>query len=81
MPKNKRKIKKKPELIFQFYKILNNYGMHLNPYTKDAFGLMKEFNRRTKYLLKCLIRGIGRAASLYYDAQEVPKDKKTITIK
>lgn len=81
LPYIMREFKKEPELIFRFYETLNRYGIHLNPYTKDAFGLMKEFNRRTKYLLKCLIRGIGRAASLYYDAQEVPKDKKTITIK
>jgi hypothetical protein len=73
--------KKEPGLIFYFYKTLNYYGIHLNSYTKDALGLMKEFNRRTKYLLKCLIRGIGRAASLYYDSREVPKDKKTITMK
>ena len=81
LPYIMREFKKEPELIFRFYKILNHYGIYLNPYTKDAFGLMKEFNRRTKYLLKCLIRGIGRAASLYYDAQEVPKDKKTSTMK
>ena len=81
LPYIMREFKKEPGLIFHFNKTLNYYGIHLNPYTKDAFGLMKEFNRRTKYLLKCLIRGIGRAASLYYDAQEVPQDKKRITMK
>ena len=63
------------------FSALKYHGIEFNPYTKGPMGYIKEFNRRTKYLLKCLIRGIGRTASLYYDSIEVPDDNVKLTIK
>lgn len=63
-------------LMLQF----KNNNFELNPYYKNENSYIKEFNRKTQYLLKCLIRGIGRTASLYYDSQEVPEDNVNITI-
>lgn len=63
-----------PEHVKPFILELQKLGIELNPYYKNDQGFIKEFGRRTKFLLKTLIRGIGKAASLYYDSKEVPED-------
>ena len=68
-------------LVKPMIKLLKANGFEFNPYYKNEQGYIKEFNRRTQYLLKHLIRGIGKTASLYYDSKEVPEDDINITIK
>lgn len=68
-------------LVKPMINLLKANGFEFNPYYKNEQGYIKEFNRRTQYLLKHLIRGIGKTASLYYDSKEVPEDDINITIK
>lgn len=70
-----------PEHVKPFILELQKLGIELNPYYKNDQGFIKEFGRRTKFLLKTLIRGIGKAASLYYDSKEVPEDNIELEIK
>ena len=81
LPYMVRYFKNNPNDIPHLFSALKYHGIEFNPYTKGPMGYIKEFNRRTKYLLKCLIRGIGRAASLYYDSIEVPEDNIKLKIK
>ena len=69
-----------PEHVKPFIQELKRVGIELNPYYKNNQGYIKEFGRRTKFLLKTLIRGIGKVASLYYDSIEVPENNFEITI-
>ena len=56
-------------------------ALNLKPYeyglTTDT--IVKELKRKTKFLLKQLIKGIGRTASLYYDKSEYVKPNMIIT--
>lgn len=70
-----------PEHVKPFIMALKKMGIELNPYYENDQGYIKEFGRRTKFLLKSLLRGIGKAASLYYDSIEVPENKFEINIK
>lgn len=74
-------LKDNPNLIGAILNIVKNYGIELNPYNKSPEGYIKEFKRKTLYLLKQLLKGIGKVASLYYDFTEVPEDDYNITIK
>jgi hypothetical protein len=74
-------LKDNPNLIGAILNIVKNYGIELNPYNKSPEGYIKEFKRKTLYLLKQLLKGIGKVASLYYDSTEVPEDDYNITIK
>lgn len=69
-----------PEHVRPFIWELKKLGIELNPYYKNDQGYIKEFGRRTKFLLKMLLRGIGKVASLYYDSIEVPENKFEIKI-
>jgi hypothetical protein len=74
-------LKRNPEYVMPFIQNLNTYGIQINPYYKNENGYIKEYNRRTQFLLKQLIRGIGKSASLYYDSIEVPEDNVNIIVK
>ena len=69
------------ENVIRFVHQLRLFGIELNPYTKDADGYIKEFLRKTKFLLNCLIRGIGRTPSPSYDSVETPEPKENIKLK
>lgn len=60
--------------------LLVDHGIILNPYNNSTASYVKELSRKTNYLLKDLIKGIGRAASLYYDNQEEKFPDKNIKI-
>jgi hypothetical protein len=82
LPEVIRRLKSSSSMEFSnFIRALSSIGIKLNPYNNTKDGYIKEFNRKAKYLLKCLIRGIGRAASLYYDSIEVPEDDINLKIK
>lgn len=73
--------KNNPQLVKPMVKLLKKNGFEFNPYYDNEQGYVKEFNRRTQYLLKHLIQGIGKVASLYYDSKEVPEDNIELEIK
>lgn len=73
-------LKENPQYIRRFFNELNAKGVIINPYYKNDNGYLKEFNRKVKFYLKTLIRGIGKVASLYYDNKEVPEDNINIKI-
>lgn len=53
----------------------------LKLYNKTPDCYIIESKRKTTYLLKKILKGIGKTASLYYDSIEVPEDDYDITIK
>ena len=71
------------ERIDDLKKYLEGNGIMLNPYGNSKNDYLKEFFRKTAYLLKKLYKGIGRVASLYYDTNEFrkPNVNEKITIK
>lgn len=69
------------ENITKIKELFNEYEIHLNPYNNSTESFVKELSRKTNFLLKQLIKGIGRTASLYYDNQEVTVPPTEITIK
>lgn len=69
------------ENITKIKELFNEYEFHLNPYNNSTESFVKELSRKTNFLLKQLIKGIGRTASLYYDNQEVTVPPTEITIK
>ena len=56
--------------ITKIKNLFNNLGITLNPYSNSVESFRKELTRKTNFLLKQLIKGIGRTASLYYDTME-----------
>ena len=67
--------------IDKLKKFLDDNGIQLNPYGNSKADYIKEFIRKTAYLLKKLYKGMGRVASLYYDTNEFqkPDNNKIIT--
>lgn len=65
--------------ILDYIAALRTFGITFNPYGENsADSLRKELIRKVIYLLKKLIRGIGRVASLYYDETEREEREKLI---
>ena len=69
------------ENVKKIKQLFMEYGIHLNPYNNSTESFIKELSRKTNFLLKQLIKNIGRVASVYYDTKEVEIPKKKITIK
>lgn len=63
-----------PSNLYLVLNYLSNRGISLN--TKNTGGVItaktvrQELIRKTKYYLERLLKGMGRAASLYYDRTE-----------
>lgn len=74
-------LKRNPSLVRPFVILLKGNRIVLNPYYQNENGYIKEFNRKTQFLLKQLLRKIGSAASLYYDSKEVPEDNVKLTLR
>lgn len=68
------------ENFTQIKNYLNGLGIYLTPYNDGVESFKKELIRKTSYLLSRLIKGIGRAASVYYDNMEFkPHEGDSIT--
>ena len=60
--------------------LLENHGIHLNPYGNSTESYVKELSRKTNFLLKQLFKQIGKVASLYYDNKETTVPPEIMTI-
>lgn len=60
--------------------LFNTHNINVNPYNQGIKSFVNELERKTKYLLKKLLSGIGRAASVYYDDNEFKPTPETITL-
>lgn len=66
--------------VSKIKQLLENVGIHLNPYGNSTESYVKELSRKTNFLLKQLFKQIGKVASLYYDNKETSVPPETITI-
>lgn len=60
-------------------RFLSDCDIKINPYSWTTDGVKKELKRKTGWLLMRLFRGIGRAASLYYDNDEIEQLPEYVT--
>lgn len=58
---------------------LNKSGININPYNDGLVSFKKAFREKINYRLNKLIKGIGRAASVYYDDKEIEPMTDEIT--
>ena len=58
---------------------LNKSGININPYHDGLMSFKKAFREKINYRLNKLIKGIGRAASVYYDDKEIEPMTDEIT--
>ena len=65
-----QEISRDEQQIIKLRTYLETNGIFLNPYGYSERAYLKEFVRKTTYLLRRLYKGIGRVASLYYDTIE-----------
>ena len=74
-------ILKVPNGIQNLKQYLEENGIFLTPYDNSDNAYLKEFFRKTTYLLKRLYKKIGKTASLYYDTVEFnyPSNNKIST--
>lgn len=64
-----------------YYSIKNYFkgiGVNINPYGNSMESYKKELIRKTTHLLQRLFKGIGSAASVYYDKAEFKFDKDEV---